>query len=128
MTLSGDLDEQVGTSSSTTGSVDNAGNLTIDDSAWSLSMTLPGLAPGQNIQAPTTFERVQPRLTITGTCIVNLADHPSTNGSPIKLTFACPALASPDGTTHVTVAGGSLTTQIDDSANNPSSCVLPLCP
>lgn len=128
MTLGGDVSEQVGTSASATGSVDNAGNLTIDDTAWNLSMALPGLAPAEGVATPTTLERVQPALTLTGSCKVWLASHASTNGSRIDATFTCDALASPDGTTHVSVAGGALHTHIDDAANDPSSCIAPVCP
>ena len=128
MTLSGGLSEQVSTTSSASGSVDDAGNLTIDDAVWTLSMTLPGLAPGQNLQAPTTLQRAQPPLSLIGTCIVDLAGHEATNGSPVNATFSCASLTSADGATRVALVGGSLLTHIDDSSNDPSSCVAPLCP
>lgn len=128
MTLTGDISEQVGSSAEATGSVDNAGHLTIDDGSWTLSMTLPGLTPATALATPTTLQRLQPAVMLSGTCQVVLSDHQSTNGSPIDATFSCDGLASSDGTAHVSVAGGSLHTHIDDSANNPSSCIAPVCP
>ncbi len=120
-------DGSVATSSpNASGSVDNAGFLTLNDSTWGLTMDLQGLAPGNHtitagagdlqIARPTTGDTFMASL--GGSCNVWLDSHGATNGSPVTGHFTCAGLVSTKGNT-VDVTSGTFEAPIDDPANNP---------
>ena len=120
-------DGTVATSSdSASGSVNNAGFLTLSDDTWSLTMDLQGLAPGNHaitsgsgelqISQASTGETYMTSL--GGTCDVWLDAHGASNGSPITGHFTCTGLTSTKGNV-VDVSSGTFEAPISDPANNP---------
>jgi hypothetical protein len=110
----------------TSGSVNNAGFLTLSDSEWSLTMDLQGLAPGNHaidagageLQIGRTATGDTYMASLGGTCNVWLDAHGTTNGSPVTGHFTCTGLVSTTGKT-VDVTTATFEVQLEDPANNP---------
>jgi hypothetical protein len=120
-------DGTVATSSDTaSGSVNNAGFLTLSDDAWSLTMDLQGLAPGDHaitngageLQISETSSGQTYMTSLGGSCSVWLDAHGASNGSPVTGHFTCTGLTSTKGTT-VDVSEATFEVPISDPANNP---------
>jgi hypothetical protein len=109
-----------------TGSVNNSGFLTLSDSAWSITMNLEGLAPGNHAIGGGTGELQLARAatgdtwaaSIGGTCNVWLDAHGATNGSPITGHFTCTGLTSSTNKV-VDVTNATFQVPLEDPANNP---------
>lgn len=131
--LAGDVVEHVVSSGEVTGTVDNAGNLALDDEVWSLLMELPGIATSSKEESVISLTIVSKETaetfttSVAGTCSVTITPHASTNGSVVDGMFFCSGVASTDASKHVDVNGGEFHTLIDDSSNNPNSCPVPPC-
>lgn len=120
-------DGTVATSSdNASGSVNNAGFLTLSDSAWGLTMNLEGLAPGNHaisagagdLQIARTATGDTFMASLGGTCNVWLDAHGTTNGSPVTGHFTCAGLTATTGKT-VDVTSATFEVQLEDPANNP---------
>ena len=126
--------EKISSSGGVVGSINNAGTLALHDDAWALDMSIPGLASGEWLPLGggsndlTIIRKSNGDIFTTamgGTCSVLLDPHTSTNGSVVSGVFHCAGLASTDGTQRVDVQNGAFQTEIEDSANNPSSWPWP---
>jgi hypothetical protein len=123
---SGD-DERVASSGDTTGAIDDAAELAIDDDSWRLSMNLLGLdTSSQTITKGSGVVAILRKATgemLTtdsgGSCTVTLEPHQSSNGSIVNGAFYCSDLGSPVASATVDVVGGIFQTKIDDAANDP---------
>lgn len=126
--MKGDVNETVESTGGATGEIDNAGNLALEDTQWSMNVKLPGIAPdaytlGSGIGGFAFVVKATGDTFTTasgGTCTVNVSPHASSNGSPVKMTFYCNGLASADGTKTIDIANGALRTLIDDASNDPN--------
>ncbi len=117
---------QVTSDATATGSVNNAGLVTLGDTEWGLVMDLQGLSAGSHpismgsgelqIIHKNTVDTY--KASLGGTCSVWVDPHGATNGSVVSGTFNCAGLTSTTGTT-VTVTNGDFQVPIDDPANNP---------
>jgi hypothetical protein len=122
-----EAEQRVASSGDTTGAINNAAELAIDDDSWRLSMNLLGLdTSSQTITQGSGLVAILRKATgdvLTtdsgGSCTVALEPHQSTNGSTVTGSFYCTGLASVTGGASADVQGGEFQTQIDDSANNP---------
>jgi hypothetical protein len=111
----------------TTGGVNNAGYLSVEDDTWGLVMDLQGLSPGSHDISSTagdlqiwekgTGDRYAASL--GGACAVWLDPHGATNGSPVAGHFSCTSLTSATGT-QLDVTNGDFEVPINDPANNPT--------
>ncbi len=117
----------VTSSDNTTGEVNNAGYLTVQDDTWGLVMDLQGLYPGNHAISPGAGElQLWEKGTgdtymasLGGTCNVWLDPHGTTNGSPVSGHFSCLGLTSTAGK-QVDVTNGDFEVPINDPANNPA--------
>ena len=120
-------DGTVATSSSqASGTVNNAGFVTLTDTDWSLTMNLLGLAPGNHVITAGSGDLQIARAStgetymasLGGTCNVWLDPHNASNGSPVDGHFTCTGLTSTTGKT-IDVTNATVEVPIDDPANNP---------
>jgi len=123
--LQGDTTARVTSGSAAHGSVNDAGYLSLDDGAWSIEMSLGGLAPGSHEIAKNSGDLTITRddtgqayrASLGGSCTVWVDAHGSSNGDSLVARFDCTGIRSTSGAA-VDVSGGALSTHIDDSAND----------
>ena len=126
--LTGDVNERVGSSGNVSGAIDNAGHLALYDAEWDLTMSLGGIGVGsQTVSAKAGELRIVKKgagsdvftTANGGTCTINIHPHESNNGSHVTGTFSCKDIVS-DAGKRVSVTGGEFRTLIKDRANNPN--------
>jgi hypothetical protein len=123
----GDAVQNVSSSADVSGSVNNAGLVTLEDSAWALEMNLQGLSAGNHALSKNAGElQIRHKDTsdtfktsLGGTCNVWLHPHGSANGSVVSGDLDCTGLTSLMGK-QVDITSGSFEVEINDPANNPT--------
>lgn len=104
---------------SASGSVDNAGNVALDDEAVHFGAALGGLGAGPHpVITVSLLDKRSSELLAGNTCNATLDPHDGSNGSTVSAVWTCTALHASGGGPAVNLVGRFIT-HISDRANNP---------
>lgn len=113
--------EHVNSGARVSGSVNNAGMLSLNDPdiGWSIHLALDGMSAGSHKANAVVVRKVEKPGIFNGACTVVLDNHETSNGDIVRGTFTCKDLTTSDGD-HLAISVGDFKTFINDAANDLS--------